>query len=141
MKRANGEHDPRSRLPALILGALISPSGCLAIGFSLQKHLHWIATAVGWGILCFGLTASANVLLTYCVDCQKSRAGEIGVLVNVVKNALAFGVSFASMDWYFKAGGEAQYGTMAGILWATYILVILLYFFSNAARKFSARLP
>ncbi|TVY54143.1 putative MFS-type transporter [Lachnellula cervina] len=140
MKKANGEHDPRSRLPALVLGALISPAGCVVIGFSLQKQLHWIATAVGWGMLTFGLTSSANVLLTYCVDCERSRAGEIGVLVNVVKNALAFGVSFTSMDWYLEAGGEAQYGTMAGIMWATYLLVIPLYFFSSEARKFSARL-
>ncbi|TVY14434.1 putative MFS-type transporter [Lachnellula arida] len=140
MKTANGLHDPRSRLPALVLGALISPAGCLVIGFALQEQLHFMATAVGWAMLTFGLTSSANVLLTYCVDCERSRAGEIGVLVNVVKNALAFGVSFASMDWYLKDGGEAMYGTMAGIMWATYLLVVPLYFFSSEARKFSARL-
>jgi MFS family permease len=138
-KRSNGEHDPRRRLPAVILGALISPVGCIVIGFSFQNHFHWIATAIGWAMLAFGLTASANVLLTYSVDCFRTRAGHVGVLVNVVKNSLAFGVSFASMDWYFKAGPAAQFGTMAGLLWAAYLLIIPLYFYSHAMVKFSAR--
>lgn len=139
MKKSDGEHDPRSRLPLVLLGALISPTGCIIIGVSLQNQLHWAGTTVGWGLLSFGLTASANVLLTYCVDSHRSRAMDIGVLVNVIKNCLAFGVSYAAIDWYYESGGKAQYGTMAGILWALYLLVIPLYIFRNSLRTFYAR--
>ncbi|KUL88784.1 hypothetical protein ZTR_03523 [Talaromyces verruculosus] len=138
-KKSNGEHDPRSRLPLVLLGALISPTGCIVIGISFQKNLNWVGTTVGWGLLSFGLTASANILLAYVVDCHLSRAMDIGALVNVIKNIIGFGVSYAAIDWYNKSGGEAQYGTMAGLLWATYLLVIPLYFFRDHLRKYSDR--
>jgi MFS family permease len=139
LKRSGGEHDPRSRLPAVIIGGIISPAGCLVIGFSFEKNLHWSGIAVGWGMLAFGLTASANVLLTYCVDCFRTRAGHVGVLVNVVKNSLAFGVSFASMTWYYKVGPAEQFGTMAALLWAAYLCVIPIYLYSHSLAKFSER--
>jgi MFS family permease len=137
-RRSNsGGHDPRSRLPLVLLGGLLSPVGCVIVGVSLNNKnlLHWPTTAVGWGLLSFGLTASSNVLLTYCVDCHRSRAMEIGVLVNFIKNTIAFGVSYAAIDWYSMYGGKAQYGTMAGILWAIYMLVVPLYIFSDSLRK------
>ncbi|KAH8588842.1 major facilitator superfamily domain-containing protein [Bisporella sp. PMI_857] len=133
--KANGEHQPRSRLPAIILGAVISPIGCLVIGFSLQNNYHWIAIAAGYGMLTFGLTASANVLLTYCVDCLRGQSGHVGVLINVVKNAIGFGVSFASMEWFFKVGPRNQFGTMTGVLWGAYLTIIPLYFFNRPTRK------
>ncbi|PVH68841.1 putative MFS transporter [Cadophora sp. DSE1049] len=140
LKRSHGEHDPRSRLPALVLGGLISPSGCLVIGYTLERDLHWIGAAVGWGMVAFGLTASANVLLAYTVDCFRMRAGHVGVLVNVAKNALGFGVSFASMNWYYSTGPATQFGTMAGLLWAGYLCVIPLYIYSHSLVRFSERI-
>ncbi|KAH7304643.1 putative MFS transporter [Rhexocercosporidium sp. MPI-PUGE-AT-0058] len=137
LRRSCGEHDPRSRLPAVIIGGLISPAGCLVIGFTFQRNLHWIGIAVGWGMLAFGLTASANVLLTYSVDCFRMRAGHVGVLVNVVKNSLAFGVSFASMEWYNEVGPAEQFGTMAGLLWAAYLCIIPIYLYSHSLVRFS----
>ncbi|EED16272.1 MFS transporter, putative [Talaromyces stipitatus ATCC 10500] len=138
-KNSDGEHDPRSRLPLVLLGALLSPTGCVIIGWSLNKDLLWAGTTVGWGLLAFGLTSSANILLTYCVDSHRSRAMDVGVLVNVIKNTIGFGVSYAAIDWRSKSGAEAQYGTMAGILWAFYLLVIPLYFFRDSLRKITAR--
>lgn len=139
-KRSNGAHDPRSRLPALILGGLISPSGCIVIGYTLERDLHWMGAAVGWGMVAFGLTASANVLLAYTVDCFSMRAGHVGVLVNVAKNALGFGVSFASMNWYYATGPATQFGTMAGVLWAVYLCVVPLYIYSHSLVRFSERI-
>jgi len=138
-KRSGGEHNPRHRLPAVILGAVISPAGCLVIAYGFEKDLHWISIAVGWGMLAFGLTASANVLLTYSVDCFRSRAGDVGVLVNVVKNTLGFGVSLVSMDWYGSQGPLRQFGTMAGVLWAVYLFVIPVYIYSDCLVRFSER--
>ncbi|KAF4625224.1 hypothetical protein G7Y89_g12948 [Cudoniella acicularis] len=140
LKRSDGAHDPRSRLPGVILGGLLSPAGCILIGFTLQKDLHWIFVSIGWGMLAFGLTASANVLLTYSVDCFRMQAGHVGVLVNVVKNALAFGVSFGSMNWYYETGPAKQFGTMAGLSWAAYLCIIPLYFYSHSLVRWSERI-
>jgi MFS family permease len=139
LKRSDGEHDPRSRLPAVIIGGLISPAGCLLIGFTLQKNLHWIFVAIGWGMLAFSLTASANVLLTYSVDCFRMQAGHVGVLVNVVKNVLAFAVSVTSMNWYYESGPARQFGTMAGLSWAAYLCIIPVYLYSHSLVRLSER--
>lgn len=139
LKRSDGEHDSRSRLPAVILGGLISPAGCLVIGFALKNNYHWIAVAIGWGMLAFGLTASANVLLTYSVDNFRMQAGQVGVLVNVVKNSIAFGVSFGSMNWYYGSGPAQQFGTMAGLLWFFYLLIVPLYVYSKQLVRLSER--
>jgi hypothetical protein len=53
--------------------------------------------AIGWAMLNMALTASANVMLTYAVDFYPWRAAHIGVVVNVIKNVVAFGVGYEVM--------------------------------------------
>lgn len=139
-KLAGGYHNPRSRLPLVIMGALVSPTGCLVIGFSLRPdNFSWIGTAIGWAMLTFGLTGASNVMVTYAVDTFRTRAGHVGVLVNVVKNCIGFGLSYGSFDWYLAAGPVNQLGTMAGIQWALYLLVIPLYYYHK--RLYELSLP
>lgn len=135
-----GAHDPRDRLPALLSGALVSPAGWLLMGFAMRDGMAWGVVATGWGMSAFGLTASANVLLTYCVDCFPERAGHVGVLVNVMKNVLAFGVSYGSLGWYTSAGPVGQFGAMAGIMWVVYLGVPVIYIWSDRLRGLSMKL-
>jgi hypothetical protein len=86
-----------------------------------------------------GLTGTANIMVTYSVDTFWTRAGHVGVLVNVVKNCIGFGISYGTYDWYLAAGPVNQFGTMAGIQWAFYLLVIPLYFFHK--RLYELSLP
>ncbi|KAL2882600.1 hypothetical protein SGCOL_001802 [Colletotrichum sp. CLE4] len=139
-RRNGGRRDPASRLPAVIIGGLISPAGCLVIGYGLASPEKWAQVSVGYGMLATGLTCSANVLLTYAVDTMPPRASHIGVLVNLIKNSVGFGVSYAATSWMAQAGPVAQFGTMAGILWAVYLLVIPLYFFSDTVIRKTAAL-
>ncbi|KAL3475743.1 major facilitator superfamily domain-containing protein [Aspergillus californicus] len=117
-------HDPATRLPAVLLGALISPAGCLAVGYGLRDPQAWIKVSAGWAMLSLGLTGSANILLTHAVDCLPSRAGDVGALVNLIKNFLAFGVSYASIDWMQRMGPVRQFAIMAGLLWFAYLLIL-----------------
>ncbi|KLU92906.1 hypothetical protein MAPG_11854 [Magnaporthiopsis poae ATCC 64411] len=139
-KDGNRAHDPSSRLPAVLVGGLVSPAGCLVMGFALQRPDAWINVCVGWAMLSFGLTASANVLLTYSVHCMPNRAGHIGVVVNVVKNCVGFGVSYASLKWLQTAGPVRQFGTMAGVLLGAYLLVIPLWVWKGGLFRLSAML-
>lgn len=135
-----GDHDPAARLPAAMFGALVSPAGCILLGFGLQDPSRWVRMCFGWGMLSVGLTSSANVLLTYAVDCLPTRAGHIGAIVNLTKNCLAFGVSYSSVDWDEAMGPVDQYAIMGGILLAAYLLVVPLYFFSKILLKKTAPL-
>ena len=139
-RRSGGIHDPATRLPATALGAVLSPAGCLLIGFGLREPSHWAPVAVGWGMLAFGLTSSANVLLTYSVDTTPSLSSHIGALINLTKNCLAFGVSYTSVSWTAAMGSVAQFGTMAGLLLFSYFLVIPVWLYSGALIRKASKL-
>ncbi|KEF59852.1 uncharacterized protein A1O9_04700 [Exophiala aquamarina CBS 119918] len=134
-QRNAGVHVPESRLVVVILGAVISPAGVLIIGLSMQNHTHWLGPAFGWALLAFGLTGSANVLLSYTIDSYPHKAAHTALLVNVVKNVLGFCVSFESMDWFLRDGAAKQFGAMAGALWASYVFVIPLYIYGMKLRE------
>ncbi|KAN0101376.1 putative MFS transporter [Hyaloscypha variabilis] len=68
-RRNDGMAIRESRLKALLPGAIITPVGLVLIGVVLQKHLSWVGLAFGWLMMNIGLTAVANVMLTYSVDC------------------------------------------------------------------------
>jgi MFS family permease len=131
VRRGNGPPNPQTRLPATLVGALISPTGCVLLGYTLQTPQHWAPVAVSWAMLSVGLTCSANVLLTYAVDTAPSRASHIGTVVNLTKNCLAFGVSYTSVSWTQSMGSMGQFGLMAGLLWFAYLLVIPVWVFSD----------
>ncbi|KAH8654331.1 major facilitator superfamily domain-containing protein [Ilyonectria robusta] len=138
-RRSNGVTNPATRLPALLPGALLSPAGCVVMGFALRDPGNYIVVSVGWGMLCLGLTSSANVLLTYAVGCPPTRAGHIGALANVTKNSIGFAVSYGAVDWLRRVGPVNQFSTMAGILWGSYLLVIPIWMFSKTlVRKTTA---
>jgi MFS family permease len=132
------EPDSRSRLPIMALGALFSPSGCLILGYGLRHPDSWVLVCVGWCLLAFGLTGSANILLTYSANSMPSRTGDIGVLVNVMKNCLAFGVSYASLPWMQAMGPVKQFAIMAALLWFGYFLVVPVWLWSKVLVRRSA---
>jgi hypothetical protein len=78
----------------VIPGAVLGPVGVLVIRICLQRGLSWAGMAIGWAMLNIALTASANVMLTYAVNYYPWRAAHIGVVVNVIKDVVAFGVGY-----------------------------------------------
>ncbi|KAH8594257.1 major facilitator superfamily domain-containing protein [Bisporella sp. PMI_857] len=128
-----------SRIFAALPGAIISPLGLIVIGVCLQKHLSWVGLAFGWMMSNIGLTAVASVLLTYCVDCYSWKSAHIGVVVNVIKNMVSFGVSYAAVPWYLDLGPQKQFGTMAGILLFFLLLIIPLRIYSTKLRELSLK--
>jgi MFS family permease len=127
----------KERLPLLLPGAVISPVGCLLMGLTLQHSWHWMGFAAGFGMLAFSITSSCNILLTYSVDTFGSRAIHVGLVVHMVKYILSFGMTFGSIDWFFTKGPTSQFGTMAGTLWAIYLLSVPLYFRAKLVSRIS----
>jgi MFS family permease len=123
------------RLLPVIAAGIISPSGVLLAGMSLQHHLHWIWPVIGSAMLMFGISVGANPLFTYAVDVYPEHVAETATLINAMRNCLGAGLSFVTVQWYSKEGGARQFGTLAGILWALYLLVIPLYIFGARIRE------
>jgi MFS family permease len=138
-RRNDGMAIRESRLKALLPGAIITPVGLVLIGVVLQKHLSWVGLAFGWLMMNIGLTAVANVMLTYSVDCYPWRSAHIGVIVNVIKNLVGFGTSYGVVPWYMKVGPQHQFGTLAGIAAFFFLLNVPLSFYGNRWRNWSLK--
>ena len=136
-RRLRGEPNPEARLPIIIVAGIISPVGFIIIGVGLQNNLHWISVAIGIAMSAFGITAGANVLLTYCVDVYAKYAAQISVTVNVFKNVLGFGLSYSTVVWYESSGPLRMNATMAGLVWFAYLLIVPLYFYGKRLRLWS----
>jgi hypothetical protein len=96
----HGEFKPESTLPILILFAISTPIATILIGVGLQQGWHWALVGLCWAILNINLTGGCNVLISYCTESYPKKAIQIGVVVNIIKNAIGFGVSYSTIDWW-----------------------------------------
>lgn len=72
MTKANGgKREPEFRLPAIVIPGVIGPMGILIFGLCVAHKTPWIGAAFGYGMNGFGITAAANVVVTYAVDGYK----------------------------------------------------------------------
>lgn len=68
----HGEHpEPESRLPAMLIPAIVAPMGMLTYGLVIAAQDNWAGAAVGYGMEGFGATAAANIVITYAVDAYR----------------------------------------------------------------------
>lgn len=70
-----------------------------------------------------GLTAVANIGMTYVMDSYFAVAAECLLLINGLKNVVAFGFVYAAVPWVQGQGYARCFGGLAGIfvfvlLWA-----------------------
>jgi len=134
-RKSDGIVEPEVRLPPIIAAGIICPLGGIIIGYALQNRSSWVVLSVGWAMLGFGITAGCNGLQTYAMHSYPQKVGQLALLINIFKNSLGGGVSFVALNWYMESGPLKLAGTMAGILWALYLLVLPLYFFGPSIRR------
>ena len=75
-------------------------------GFGAQKQMHWTVGFVGYGFICVGLTGAASIAMTYVLDSYYPIAAEALLLVNGLKNVVAFGFVHGIIPWTTTAGYE-----------------------------------
>ena len=129
--------EPEARLPIILFAGIISPLGIVLTGYGMSHGPHWIAIAIPEGMGAFGITAACNVYLTYSIDSYKPYAAQLSVTVNVFKNCLGFAASYASVAWDTRVGHQPMFGTMSGIMWFVYLLIVPIYFYGKRIRNWT----
>ena len=74
------------------------------IGFAYEQKLHWAVIYVGFGFLSVALTGTANIGMTYVMDSCFAIAPECLLLVNGLKNVVAFGFAYGAIPWSESQG-------------------------------------
>ncbi|TKA64032.1 hypothetical protein B0A55_10129 [Friedmanniomyces simplex] len=126
-KKNGGVFQPETRLHLLWIPAILVPAGCLAFGF------------FGYGMVAMGLTAVPVATMTYVSDCYLPVNADALLLVNGLKNIVAFGFLYGVVPWITKTGYSNAFGTQAGIYVIIMLFAIPLIFFGQRIRHATAK--
>ncbi|KAK7513254.1 major facilitator superfamily domain-containing protein [Phyllosticta citriasiana] len=138
-KRAGGVFRPETRLPLLVVPALLVPVGCLLWGYGVERAWHWIALFWGYGLISVGLTAATAPTMAYVSECYFPVQMDALLLVNGFKNIVAFGFLYGVVPWVDNMGYIDCFGTQAGIYVAFLLLGVPLYFYGERIRHATAK--
>jgi hypothetical protein len=104
-RRNSGRFLPESRLVLLIVPALTVPVGLLMFGFGSERKLHWAVIFVGYGFINV-VNGAASIAMTYVMDSYFEVAAECLLMINGMKNVVAFGFTYGFIPWTVSAGYE-----------------------------------
>ncbi|OQN97264.1 hypothetical protein B0A48_16806 [Cryoendolithus antarcticus] len=138
-KKNAGVFEPETRLHLLIIPAIIVPAGCLAFGYGVAQTLHWTALFFGYGMVAVGLTFVPVCTMVYVSDCYLPVNADALLLVNGLKNVVAFGFLYGVVPWVTKSGYVDSFGTQAGVFVAIMALAIPLSLYGAKLRHKSAQ--
>ncbi|KAK3072547.1 hypothetical protein LTR53_006646, partial [Teratosphaeriaceae sp. CCFEE 6253] len=138
-QKNGGVFQPETRLHLLWIPAIIVPAGCLAFGYGVAHTLHWTSLFFGYGMVAVGLTAVPVATMTYVSDCYLPVNADALMLVNGLKNIVAFGFLYGVVPWIMETGYVNAFGTQAGVYVAILMLAIPLALFGRRMRHATAK--
>ncbi|KAJ5888676.1 hypothetical protein N7495_008717 [Penicillium taxi] len=136
-KRHNGRLDPEARLIAIWITLPFMVGGAILMGFSLERHYHYMLTALGWGCFVYGIMIVTVAVASYLLDAYPEASGEVSAWVNFGRVIGGFIVSYFMVDWYEKQGAIRQFSSMAGAVVAAFLLVVGIQIWGRRLRAWS----
>lgn len=136
--RNNGIRLPEYRLPPLLIPAIIGPLGIVTFGLCLAHKTQWIGPAFGHAMQGFGLTAASNVLVTYNVDSYRMLAGEVLVVVFLVRGVTGCLLSLYASDWVLAEGLANTFGQMCAIQCFFVLFAFAFYRYGKGIRRWTS---
>ncbi|GAB7356033.1 hypothetical protein MBLNU459_g6651t1 [Dothideomycetes sp. NU459] len=133
-KKNGGVFESESRLTLLVVPGLVVPAGCLVFGYGVQEVLNWTSLFFGYAMIAVGLTAVPCITMTYVSDSYLPVAPDALLLVNGLKNIVAFGFLYGVVPWVTTVGYVSSFGTMAGLIVFVLGLAIPLSMFGRRIR-------
>lgn len=134
-KSSSEVHIPEHRLPALIMPFIVSPPGLLLFAYTLAHEKSAYAAAAGYAMQVSALVFVPSVVLSVVVDGWPGTGSEALVLINVGKNAIAFGITLSAPQWIARKGLVNMFWELAATEWAILALSVPLYFLGTRARN------
>ncbi|KAJ3533535.1 hypothetical protein NM208_g7943 [Fusarium decemcellulare] len=126
-RRNGGIREPEMRLPALVIGTLLTFLGALMAGLTYHYHTHWIGPVVGFGVLTAGGQVGVSLSMSYALDCHKELSVELMVTVASLKSVLAWIWTWVINDWITASGMLTVFMAIASINVVVHLTTIVLY--------------
>jgi hypothetical protein len=103
---------------------------------------------IGYGFLCFSLSAVPSITMTYgifsdassdsVIDCYYPVAFDALLLVCGFKNIFAFGFSYGVVPWIMRSGYQGAFGEMVAIQCGVILFALPLWYYGKKLRHASA---
>ncbi|TGJ84009.1 hypothetical protein E0Z10_g4762 [Xylaria hypoxylon] len=81
---------PEYRVPYMVPGILLMPSGLFWYGWSAQRHYHWIVVDIGAAVFTMGSFIYSQALNVYILDEFKEYGASANAAVRVLSQILGF---------------------------------------------------
>lgn len=104
--RNNNVGRPEFRVPLLIIGAVLIPTGLFIYGWTAQEHCHWVAPNIGSFLFGTGTIVCFQCMQTYMVDTYTRFAASALAASSFLRSLAGFGFPLFAPTMYAKL----QYG-------------------------------
>ncbi|KAI0818154.1 major facilitator superfamily domain-containing protein [Xylaria sp. FL0064] len=81
---------PEYRIPYMLPGILLLPSGLFWYGWSAQRHYHWVVVDIGAAVFTMGSFIYSQALTAYIFDEFKEYGASANAAVRVLSQTLGF---------------------------------------------------
>ncbi|OQV09744.1 hypothetical protein CLAIMM_13833 [Cladophialophora immunda] len=136
--RNQGIFNPEVRLSMITIPLILTTIGMALFGAGLEEKWSWPGLFVSFGLISVTLTATSSICMTYVLDAYYPAAAEALLLVNALKNIIAFGFIYAVSPWVSKVGFKAALGEMAAIFFGITALGYVLMAFGKPIRHYTS---
>ncbi|RMZ72263.1 MFS transporter [Pyrenophora seminiperda CCB06] len=134
-----GVYEPERRIYLVVIPLVITTSGSILFGYGVQNALSWVSLFFGYGMVSVALTALPTITMAYLSDCALPVNSDVLLLVNGLKNIVAWGFLYGVIPWVDSVGYASSFGTMAGIFAGIVgVGAVLLIVYGASARHASA---
>ncbi|KAJ5673957.1 major facilitator superfamily domain-containing protein [Penicillium macrosclerotiorum] len=120
VNRHRGLFTPEARLWTAYLGAALMVPGLILVGYTLQRHLHWVGIVFGWGMYQCGTMLVSVAVVAYLLDCYPNASVEISTWANFGRCLTGFSIGYFQQAWGRRDGYAVSFGVQAAIVGAAF---------------------
>lgn len=91
---------PEFRIPLMIPGSLLVPTGLFIYGWTSQYHTHWIGPNIGTALFSAGVIIGFQCIQTYLVDSYTRFAASAIAAATVLRSLAGFGFPLFAPSMY-----------------------------------------
>lgn len=100
----NAVGKPEFRIPLMVPGAVLVPTGLFIYAWTAERRTHWIGPNIGVAIFSCGAIAGFQCVQTYLVDAYTRFAASAIAAATVLRSLAGFGFPLFAPDMYEALG-------------------------------------
>ncbi|KAL5313143.1 hypothetical protein ACEPPN_018876 [Leptodophora sp. 'Broadleaf-Isolate-01'] len=134
IRRHQGVFEPEVRLWPIYIAGIFAIPGIVMVGQAIQRHLHVMAAAVGWGMYGLGVMLGSVALTAYSLDSFPMAPAEVAAWLNLARTMGGFAVGYFQQPWGKKTGYDVSFGIQAGIVTISILPILVVHKYGHSMR-------